>query len=103
MSKKKVDAKELLLAKLLQNAHANNLGWCRGTLYRYADGERYACCAVGAASLSPDSEREISHMTGVIDGNDSLRTTWDSWNPDDCEDIGYAFKMAMTISEDPNA
>lgn len=111
MSKKKspgTDDKELLLAKVLQNAWARDLGWCAGRPYADKYGgtsvpeDATSCCVLGAAWLEPDTHKETYPTFGMVDGNDRLRETWSEF--EDHEDVGYAFKQAMTVSDsDPSA
>jgi hypothetical protein len=101
------DPKELLLAKLLQNAWSRKLGWCRGASYKDKQGgstiaeDAVSCCAMGAACLEEDTDKQTdrgSFAFGWVEGNDSLKDDWDS-DYENCEDVGYAFKMAMTTSD----
>ncbi len=118
MSKKKpspgTDAKELLLAKMLQNAHARGLKWTRSASLRDVNDmpipmerveEATCCCAVGAAGLEPDSEAMLNPTWGITDGNDSYESHWScprtymAVGETDDEDVGHAFKVAMTEDE----
>ncbi len=100
------DRKELLLAKLLQNAHARGLGWCRGTSYADKSGspirmeDAANCCAIGAAYLESDSWMDCSGYTDAVQGNDSLDSNFSFYvDASDDEDLGHAFKVAMTVDE----
>lgn len=75
---------ELLLAELLQNAHAMGLGHAIGAPFRTRRGlamERYdpdaditSCCAVGAAKLDNGTHLKILNIlniSGIADGNDT--------------------------------
>jgi hypothetical protein len=78
-----IPADEMTVAKLVQNAMARNLEWCKNTLYKtpgYPNGERYvpdttyACCAVGAALL----EKDTRAITSEIDPNGNDEAAYDS-------------------------
>ncbi len=102
------DPKELFLAKMLQNALARGVAWCKGSFWIDDTGrttgvhaDAVACCALGAAYFERDTT-EIGHSTfGVICGNDYDTGEWlgssDSVvTESDHEDVGYAFREAMT-------
>ena len=62
-SNDKIPAVEMKLAKLVQNAKANNLGWTSKVLWRDKDGGAIpspkgaaSCCALGAARLARDTK-----------------------------------------------
>lgn len=105
---KPTDEKEMLLAKLLQNANSRELGWCRDKYFEDTNGswtnhsdEAVACCAVGASMLEEDSaisRRDGFDLTLVVSGNDSTDLYW-LHSLEGGEDVGHAFKLAMTEVE----
>lgn len=114
----KIPRDEILLAKMLQNVGVYNLKWCEG--YYFLDQhnnplhcELYlsnkidlkfwlnhglaAACAFGAAHLSPDSGKSIKagRYFYADTGNDNTGT----WRDLPGEDLGWAYRQAMTIKE----
>ncbi len=103
------DKKELALAKLIAGAKGAGMGFCTGAAWRNSDGvaclpheSPVQCCALGAERLWCEKEEEPSDLIGgtVIQGNDRKQDDWyypaDTADDDDDEDVGYAFRQAMT-------
>lgn len=104
------DPKELLLAQLLQNAGAREVDWCQGAFWIDELGVSTSepasaaqCCALGAAYFEPDSTITANNTHGVIVGNDWDTANWsisECFPDSDFEDVGYAFREAMTRTEE---
>lgn len=109
MSKKKlklanenIPEDEMVLAKILQNAKARDLGFSKGAYYKNSEGhiclpqEAVYACAVGAAMLEEDTK--CTGFYYITNGNDC-----DYWNNNtdlkDGETIGWAYRQAMTVGE----
>ena len=107
----------LVLAMMLQNAWANELGWCDGDAFvdandmpilRDTDMDKAAaCCAIGAMALEPDTTAvlDVMHVDGgdewLFEGNDSDEETWSALGDGhDAENLGRAFRVAMTCEEE---
>jgi len=107
---KSTDAKELLLAKLIQNAHAYNMKFAERAAYLKKgepcggidtgpDGAD-SCCAMGAAWLETDTHKDVYHSVRMARGNDFPEEPWVIYSGGtDMEDVGHAYRMAMTVDE----
>jgi len=96
-SNDKIPAVEMKLAKLVQNAKANNLGWTSEVLWRDKDGEAISspkravsCCALGAARLARDT-KEYNISTCAND----YGITHDMCELSERELLGLGFRLAM--------
>lgn len=98
-------AEELFLAKIIQNASVRGLNGCTGYHYKDVNGDPVSirqsdkatsCCAIGAAMLETDTNKEVLLFAGIVIGND-----WDvSWSDgpettNAAESTGWAFRCAM--------
>lgn len=109
---------ELILAMMLQNAWASDLGWCSDEAFVDADDRAIirdteldtavACCAVGSMVLSPDTDALLDVYADsdddewLVEGNDSEDENWSLLGDEhDAENLGRAFRVAMTCEEEP--
>ena len=91
---------EIKLAKLVQNAKANNLEWCAGSRYRNSkletvssgDSDIKYCCALGAKLLSND--------TAGYDINFSPNDSGHIYNYNEYDLLSLGFRLAMTDIDD---
>lgn len=114
LSNDNIPEDELLLAKLLQNAGLYGLVACKGSAFKDENGwstgtfnqdTSAACCALGAASLSPDTSSAVGSLDGVDTGNDAndydtFSNVWSGTFDDDTSaikglNIGAAFELAL--------
>ena len=102
-SNDKIPAVEMKLAKIVQNAKANNLGWTRATLYRDADNrivnrkDAVKCCAIGAALLSRTTkDYDIDPFANDNGIGDNLSLFKETDVPlSDSKLLGLGFRLAM--------
>jgi hypothetical protein len=95
-----VPVPEMFLAKILQNAHAQGLGFCTGTAYRSVIGlpttldKAVSCCAMGAWWLTAMLSDRVPYA-GLALGNDEPPSTTEGAEGIG-PDIGRCFRDAMT-------
>jgi hypothetical protein len=86
---------EIAVAKLVQNAKARGLGWCKGALYRDVDGasldfidsDTVSCCAVGASYLESDTD----HIDIRVSGND--KDEYPNWPEGEINGFGKEYMI----------
>lgn len=97
-----VPYEEMAIAKLVQNAKANNLKWTKGAIYRDRHGKPLmtgskaaSCCAIGAANLTWDTTNININPYGNDEGYE-YKHFGQLKNEDTTPfQIGLGFRMAM--------
>jgi len=97
-SNDKIPVVEMKLAKLVQNAKANNLDWTAKVLWRDKDGGAIpspkgaaSCCALGAARLAKDTK----NYTISTYANDCGIISHNFYELPEPELLGLGFRLAM--------
>lgn len=103
---KDVPEVEFEVAKLVQNAKSRGLEWCGGAYYKDAAGlsvfypeNAVACCAVGAARLSPDLwYMQLSSAANDM-GINAAVFQYDLFANDDRALRGLGYRLAMGVDD----